>query len=76
MFFPSLEVLRSIRDYSDLALYLSFPFMAGLSHFFFIIMCCIILASSEFSFIESRFRISGNLFEEKGMDSATLWGKK
>ena len=69
MFFPSLEVLKSIRDSKDLAQYLTSPTMAGVSHCF--IVFCIIWASAEFSFTENRFKISGSLFDEKGMDSAT-----
>ena len=68
-FLPSFEMLKWIRDSNDAAQYLASPSMAGSSQAsssFFIIS-----ASADFSFKENRFKISGSLLDEKGMDSAT-----
>ena len=60
-------------DSNDVAQYLASPSMAGSSHSS---SSFIISASVDFSFRENRFKISGSLLDEKGMDSATWWGKK
>ncbi|WVZ20207.1 hypothetical protein V8G54_007529 [Vigna mungo] len=73
-FFPSLEVLKSTMDSSEVAQYFSSPLILVSSHSLRVFFTT--LASSDSGLMENLVKTSSTLLDEKGIESATWRGKK